>query len=93
MSHFCECRHLDIFPSEMRRGVVFPDHSHLLFLVFCNSTRFSFLYIQTKNIDCSHIEDVHLLFCAHLINIFSVFTGVEHQYFIYPKCVGGVRFV
>ena len=38
---------------------------------------FSFLYNQTLPFDCSYIEDVHLLFCAHLINIFSFFTGVE----------------
>ena len=29
--------------------------------------QFSFLYIQSLHNDCSHIEDVHLLFCAHLI--------------------------
>ena len=26
---------------------------------------------------CSHIEDVHLLFCAHFMNIFSILGGVE----------------
>ena len=39
--------------------------------------QFSFLYIQTLPNDWSYIEDVHLLFCAHLINIFLFFTGVE----------------
>ena len=34
--------------------VVFPDHTHLLFL----------------NNDFSYIEHRHLLFCAHLITIF-----------------------
>ena len=33
--------------------------------------QFSFLYI--KNFDCSHIEDVHLLFCAHLIIFYYTF--------------------
>ena len=28
-----------------------------------------------------YIEDVHLLFCAHLIYIFSFFTGVELRHF------------
>ena len=31
---FLRVLHLDIFPFEMRRGVVFPDHTHLLFLYF-----------------------------------------------------------
>ena len=35
-----------------------------------------------------HIEDVHLLFCAHFINIFSSFRGVE--LFFHPKCFDGV---
>ena len=39
--------------------VVFPDHTHLLFL---------------HNNDCSHIEDVHLLFYAHFMNIFHFFS-------------------
>ena len=43
--------------------------------------QFSFLYIQILPNDCSYIEDVHLLFCAHLINIFSFFTGVELRHF------------
>ena len=29
--------------------------------------QYSILYIQTLHNDCSHIEDVHLLFCAHFI--------------------------
>ena len=55
--------------------------------------QFSFLYIQILPNDCSYIEDVHLLFCAPLINIFSFFTGVELRHFFHPKCVEGVRFV
>ena len=39
---------------------------------------------------CSHITDVHLLFCAHLINIFTFFTGVELRHFFHLKCEGGV---
>ena len=42
-----------------------------------NSFR-SFIKLTLDN-DCSHIENVHLLFCAHLINIFSFLTGVEHR--------------
>ena len=33
--------------------------------------KFPFLYNQTLHNDWSHIEEEHLLFCAHLINIFS----------------------
>ena len=32
--------------------------------------KFSFHSIQTLLNDCPHIEDVHLLFCAHFMNIF-----------------------
>ena len=31
--------------------------------------------------DCSHTEDVHLLYSAPLINIFSFLTGVELDIF------------
>ena len=31
---------------------------------------------------------MHLLFCAHLINIFLFFRSVELRYFIHPKCLG-----
>ena len=51
------------------------------------------LYFQTLHKDCLHIEDVHLSFCAHLINIFSFLTGVELRHFFHPKCIGGVWFV
>ena len=46
--------------------------------------KLSFFYIQILHNDCSHIEDVHLLFWAHLINIsYFVFWGiVELIYFL-----------
>ena len=53
--------------------VVFPDHTPLLFL----------------HNDCSHISDVHLPFCTHLITIFSFLTGIELRHFYHPKCLGG----
>ena len=31
--------------------------------------------------DCSHIEDVHLLFYAHFMNIFSLLGGLELRHF------------
>ena len=40
---------------------------------------FSFLYIQTLHKDCSYIEHVHLLFCAHFINT-SYLMAVEVRY-------------
>ena len=49
--------------------------------------------IQTLLKSCSHIEDVHFPFCAHLINIFSFLMGVEFRHFFHPKCVWGVWFV
>ena len=47
-----------------------------LLCVICNSNSFHSFYFQTFHNDCSYIEDVHLPFCAHLINIL-IFTGVE----------------
>ena len=43
--------------------------------------RFSFLYIQALYNDCSHIEDMHLLFCTHFMNISFIFRGVERDIF------------
>ena len=40
----------------------------------------SFLYIQTLHNDCSHIEDVHLLFCIHLIFFFFRIVELRHYY-------------
>ena len=69
-SQFLGMLNLDIFPSKKM-------HSWFLVCVICNSQQFSFLYFQTLHNDCSHIEDVHLPFCAHLIDIFSFLSGVE----------------
>ena len=66
---------LDIFSSEMLKGV--PS--------LCNLQlhQYSFLYIQTLHDDFSHIEDVHLPFCAHFIFSFLFLMGVElRQFFI-----------
>ena len=49
--------------------------------------------IQTLYNDFSHIEDVHLLFCAHFMNIFSFLRGVEHKTLLSEKCFDGVWFV
>ena len=46
-------------------------------------------FIQTLPNDCSHIVDVHLLFCAHFIIFFSFLTGVELRHFFHPQCLGG----
>ena len=40
---------------------------------FCSVLQFSFLHISKfGRYDCSHIEHVHPIFCAHLIIIFGV---------------------
>ena len=36
---------------------------------------YSSLYIQTLHNECSHIENVHLLFCARLIFFFFFFDS------------------
>ena len=48
----------------------------------------SFLNIQTLHNDYSYIEHVHLLFCAHLINIFLFFRSVELRYFVHTNAKG-----
>ena len=48
-----------------------------------------FVFIQALRNDCSHIEDVHHLFCAPIINIFSFLTFVELRYFFHLKCLEG----
>ena len=53
----------------------------------------SFLFIQALHNDCSHIEDMHLLFCAHFMNIFSFLRGVELYKFFRSKCLECVWFV
>ena len=47
--------------------------------------KFSFLIIQTLHNDCSHIEDVHPIFCAHFMNIFSYLSDVELRHFSIKK--------
>ena len=46
--------------------------------------QYSILYIQALHNDCSHIEDVHLLFCAYSIFFFTFLTGVELRHFFHP---------
>ena len=43
--------------------------------------QYSFLYIQTLHDDFSHIEDVHLPFCAHFIFSFLFLMDVELRHF------------
>ena len=63
------------FPSEMLR--------ECLVCVICNSNSIHFFYIQTLHNDCSHIENVHLLFYAHFIDIyFSFLWGLELRHFL-----------
>ena len=45
--------------------------------------QYSILYIQNLHNDCSHIEDVHLLFCACFIIFFTFLTGVELKRFFH----------
>ena len=54
--------HTHYFPSEMRRGY--------LVCVKYNSNSFH-SFILTLNNNCSHIENVHLLFCTYLMILYS----------------------
>ena len=46
---------------------------------YCEFVTFSFLYIQTLPNNCSHIEDVYLLFCAHMKLFYFIFRSVEQR--------------
>ena len=61
-SDFLQVFNLDIFSIINAKGV--PSLCNL------KLQQYSILYIQTLNNDCSHIEDVHLLFCACFIKKF-----------------------
>ena len=50
--------------------------------------QFLFFNIQTLPNDCSYMEDVHLLFCAHLINISTFLRILNLDTFFHPKGVG-----
>ena len=55
--------------------------------VICNSNSVYFFFFQTLHNDTSHIEDVHLLFCAHLISIFLFLTDVELKHLSIQNCL------
>ena len=66
-----------------------------LVCVICNSNsihsqlqQYSFLYIHTLHDDFSHIEDVHLPFCAHFI-FFLIFDGCWTWTFFHQKMLRG----
>ena len=72
---------LDIFSIINAKGV--PS------LCILKLQQYSILYIQTLHNDCSHIEDVHLLFRACFIIFFTFLTGVELRRFFLPRCLVG----
>ena len=52
-----------------------PKHCRVPSLCNLSLQKFLFFFIQTLPNDYSHIEDVHLLFCARFINFFLIFEG------------------
>ena len=80
-SNFLRVLNLDIFLIINGKGV--PSLCNL------KLQQYSILYIQTLHNDCSHIEDVHLLFCARFIIFLTFLTGVELRRFFLPRCLGG----
>ena len=66
---------------------IYPQYSGVL--ETCVALRYCFfevlgsesVNVQTLQNYCSHIEDVHLLFCAPSINISLFLTGVELRLF------------
>ena len=66
---------LDIFSIRNAKGV--PSLCNL------KLEQYSILYIQNLHNDCSHIEDMHLLFYARFIIFFTFLTGVELRRFFH----------
>ena len=53
-----------------------------LVCVICNYNSFySFIFLKTLHNDCLHIEDVHFLFCAHLIISYYTFRIAALRYY------------
>ena len=77
---FLAVLNLRLFVCKMLRGC--------LVCIICNTKSFHSLIFKLciYNNDYSYIEHVHLVFCAHLINIFLLFRSVKLRYFIHPKC-------
>ena len=50
-------------------------------------------FIQTLHNGCPHIEDAHLLFYAHFMNVFSFWRDVKLRRFCDQKSLDGVWFV
>ena len=71
--NFLRVLNLDIFSIINAKGM--PSLCNL------KLQQYSILYIQTLHNDCSHIEDVHLLFCARFIIFQTFLTGVELTFF------------
>ena len=84
--HFLFCAHfMNIFSflwgADLRHFFLVKMLQWCLVCVIYNSNSFHSFYIQTLQNDCSHIEDVHHLFSAHLINVFLFLRGVELRHF------------
>ena len=80
-SNFLRVLNLDIFSIINAKGV--PSLCNL------KLQQYSILYFQTLHNDCSHIEDVHLLFCARFIIFLTFLTGVELRHFFLSVMLRG----
>ena len=80
-SNFLRVLNLDIFSIINAKGV--PSLCNL------KLQQYSILFIQTLHNDCSHIEHMHLLFCARFIFFLTFLTGVELRRFFLPRFLGG----
>ena len=78
---------LDIFPSEIRWGCLVCGLCNLYL------QQFSFLYIETLHNDCLYFEDVHLLFCIHLIDLFPCLEVLNLDIFFLSNARRGSGFV
>ena len=69
-----------VHPSETLQGAKF---------VLSVTPKVFILFYSNFAYDCSHIEDVHLLFCARFINFFSFLRVVELGHFLASSMLRG----
>ena len=72
---------MGLVPRHFFRLSVRPQHFRGAKFVESVIPKNSFLFIQTLPYDCSHIEGVHLQYCARFIIFFLILTGVELRHF------------
>ena len=62
-----------------------------LVCIICNYKSFHSFFLTLRN-GCLHLEDTQVLFCAHLINVFFIFTDVGLRHYFQSEVCRGCLF-